>query len=179
MDITTPVPAAKGCTNAVVEDNYLAAPALALAMTCQSIRSIRGNTIIGNVLGIAQTNYPNNTYQRGRPTGTQVFVRPNLYERGRAAVAIYNWDMMPAVDVSLRGTGLEAGEHFEVRDAQNYFGPPVASGVYSPWQSVTVPMTGLQVVAPVGEVAVKPSHTAPEFGAFVVVPVPTRDDRVK
>jgi hypothetical protein len=179
VDITTPVPAAKGCTNAVVEDNYLAAPALALALTCQSIRSIRGNTIIGNVLGIARTNYPNNSYHDQPPTGTQVFVRPNRYERGRAAVAIYNWDMRPAVDLSLKGTGLETGEHFEVRDAQNYFGQPVASGVYSPGQSVTLPMTGLQVVAPVGEVAVKPSHTAPEFGAFVVVPVPRRDGRVK
>lgn len=168
-DLTTPVPLAKGCTNAVLTDNYFAAPSMALAMTCQSIRSIRGNTFYGVVVGITPSAYPDNRYLLSKPTETEVFVRANLYEPGRAHLVVYNWDHQRTVAVNLRGIGLQPGDRYEIRDAQNYFAQPLVTGRYAPWSRAVIPMEGLTAAAPVGDVAVKPRHTAPEFGAFIVL----------
>ena len=54
---------------------------------------------------------------------------------------------------------------YEIRNAQDYFGPPVASGIYD-GGPVSVPMTGLTVAAPVGWPA--PAPTGPEFNVFVL-----------
>lgn len=106
-------------------------------------------------------------YKPTAPTGVKVFFRPNQYEKGRAHVAIFNWNRQDSVDVDLSQV-LLAGEDYEIRDAQNYFGAPVARGVYN-GSPVKVPMT-LEVVAePVGNIPVKPPHSAPQFGAFVVL----------
>jgi uncharacterized protein (TIGR03437 family) len=104
----------------------------------------------------------------GRPTGVWTFVRPNKYEQGRANIVIYNWDMQDSVKVSLSGV-LKPGTAYEVRDAENFFAGPVASGTFD-GSPVTVPMKGLTVVAPVGDVPAAPQHTAPQFGVFVVLP---------
>jgi len=102
------------------------------------------------------------------PHGVWTFVRPNAYEPGRANIAIYNWDLKKAVPVDLSMV-LKPSEGFEIRDAQNYFGEPVVQGVYD-GKPVSVPMTGLTHVAPVGDIAHQPQHTAPGFAAFVVLP---------
>ena len=103
----------------------------------------------------------------GRPTGTEVFIRPNRYEAGRANVVIYNWDLHERVAVDL-GSVMGVGTEFEVRDAQNYFGAPVAKGRYE-GKTIYVPMKLSATTAPTGNVERIPKHTAPEFGAFVVV----------
>jgi hypothetical protein len=95
------------------------------------------------------------------------FVRPNRYEPGRANIAIYNWNLQSTVAVDVSGV-LTPGKTYVVKDAQNFFGPPVASGTYS-GGTITIPMTGLTVATPVGNVPSRPGHTGPEFGAFVVV----------
>ena len=78
--------------------------------------------------------------------------------------------LVDAVSIDLSPI-LEPGDAFEIRDAQNYFGPPVASGTYA-GKSVEIPMGGTAVAAPVGT-PVKPYvHTPKEFGAFVVRRVP-------
>lgn len=105
------------------------------------------------------------------PTGTQVFVRPNQYEPGRAHVVIYNWDEKPSVAVDLSDTGLKPGQKFEVRDAQDFPGKPAVAGVYSEGRAVEFPMTLSKHAAPVGEVLFAPEHTGPEFGVFVVLPL--------
>src|SRR6185295_10693666 len=51
-------------------------------------------------------------------------------------------------------------------DAQNFYGPPVASGTYS-GSPVSIPMAGLSKAVPSGFVT--PAHTAPLFGTFVVM----------
>jgi hypothetical protein len=56
---------------------------------------------------------------------------------------------------------------FEVRDAQNYFGEPVLSGIYQ-GSTVQLPMKLKQVSPPVGNTERMPSHTAPEFAVFIV-----------
>ena len=169
-ELFTPA-ALKGCTNLVMTDNYFAAPAGAAAtITCQSIKSLRGNVLYGRETGINRTQYAGNTFHEGRPEGIDTFIRPNQYERGRATITIFNWQQRPAVEVALSKTGLPRGARFEIRDAQNYFGRPVVAGVYDGKQ-VSIPMTGLAVASPHGTVAVPPKHTGPEFGTFVVLPV--------
>jgi len=109
----------------------------------------------------------NSRYIAGRPTGVWTFVRPNRYEPGRANVVIYNWNLQSSVPVNVSGV-LTPGRPYVVRDAQNFFGPPVASGTYS-GGTIAIPMTGLTIAAPVGNVPARPAHTGPEFGAFVVL----------
>src|SRR5665213_685390 len=111
----------------------------------------------------------NSQYSNTLPTGIWTFVHPNAYEPGRANVAIYNWDLKNFVTVDL-GTLLKPGTAYEIRDAENFFGPVVSSGVYN-GRSVSIPMTGLTVAAPIGRVPTAPKHTAPAFGAFIVIPI--------
>ncbi len=109
-------------------------------------------------------------YRAGWPTGAVVRVRPNRYERGRAHLVIYNWDALSAVDVDLRSTGLQPGEGFEIRDAQNYFAPPVVRGVYTR-ELVSVPLDRRTVAQPVGDALLPSTHTGPAFFVFVILPL--------
>lgn len=157
-----------GCTNLIATNNYFAHPnGVALSLTsCPGV--ISGNTFYGPVQNIGPGTYPNNTFTTARPSGLRVFVRPNRYEQGRAHVAVFNWDRLSSVPVDLSSV-LGVGDAYEVRDAQNFFGPAVSAGVYS-GQPVYVPMVGLTEVAqPKGSPVVTPIHTDPEFGAFIVV----------
>lgn len=110
----------------------------------------------------------NSKFVPGAPKGVWTFVRPNAYEPGRANIAIYNWDEKKMVPLNLSAV-LKPSQAFEIRDAQNFFGEPVARGIYD-GQPVLIPMTGLTHVAPVGNIVHQPNHTAPWFGAFVVLP---------
>lgn len=103
---------------------------------------------------------------QGRPEGVEVFVRPNRYEAGRAHVIVYNWDLKESVEVSPGGV-LPVGAKYEVRDAQHFFGSPVASGTYD-GKALRLPMTGLKVAPAIGGRAGLES-TAPEFGVFVLL----------
>ena len=94
-------------------------------------------------------------------------MRPNAYEPGRANIVIYNWTSAPTVSVDISSAGLTAGDSYVLRDALNYFGPPVQTGTYS-GNAITVPMTGLTLAKPVGNVDVIPSHPAPAFGVFII-----------
>jgi hypothetical protein len=101
-----------------------------------------------------------------RPTGTQVVVRPNTYEPGRANVIVYNWAQASSVSVDL-GAVLPVGARYEVRNAQNFYGPLVASGTYG-GGALALPMSGLTSVAPLGATAGAQPTTGPEFNVFVV-----------
>jgi hypothetical protein len=108
------------------------------------------------------------TYTAGQPTGPWTFVRPNQYEPGRANIVIYNWGMESYVSVDVSPV-LQVGQQYAVQDAMNFFGPPVASGVYN-GSPIAIPMTGLALAPPIGSnIPHQPVHTAPEFGAFVLL----------
>lgn len=109
----------------------------------------------------------NGTYTPGPPSGVWTFVRPNKYEPGRAHVAVYNWDLRPAVDVDLSAV-LKPGAAYEVRDAQNFYGAPIASGTYA-GGAISIPTTGTQKAQAVGNVPSPPRHTGPVFGAYVIL----------
>ncbi len=99
----------------------------------------------------------------------RVFVRANKYEPGRANIAVYNWENRPSVSADLSSI-LKPGQSYVVLDAQNYYGKPIASGVYK-GGVITLPMNLTEVAPLIGSVPEIPNtHTAPEFAAFVVLP---------
>lgn len=169
-----------GCQGGIVTNNYFVGRDPLILEDCTPAMS--GNALWGleghlsgySALPAAQ--YPNNTYFSARPTTNFVNVRKNLYEPGRGHVVIYNWTRQPVVSIDLSPIGLALGDAYEIRDAQNFFGSPVATGIYD-GLAVGMPMTGLALTDPVGTLPVLPPHTAPEFGVFVVLrtggPVPT------
>ncbi len=106
----------------------------------------------------------------GKPIQPQVFVRPNLYERGRAHVAIYNWSAQPNVPVNLSNV-LRVGDHYEVRNVQDVFGAPIASGTYG-GGAVLIPMNGVTPPSPIGGSPRPPLQTGPKFDAFLVTSSP-------
>ncbi|HXH24748.1 MAG TPA: hypothetical protein VNI78_05825, partial [Vicinamibacterales bacterium] len=159
-----------GCRSARIEDNLLVAPFL--LGPCDAV--VKGNTVQGTGGPMAAA-HRDNVYRAQPPSGVLVIVRPNRYEPGRAHVAVYNWDRRPVVDLDLSKAGLAAGLAYEVRDAQNFFGPRLIKGTFSPDSpAVTVPLTQLTVAPPVGDDLRTPAHTAPEFATLVVLPVAAR-----
>src|SRR5207244_5158242 len=64
-----------------------------------------------------------------RLTGTKVFLRTNRFEPGRANIVLYNWDKLSKVAVDVSSV-LSAGTAYEVRNAQDFFSPPVLSGTF-------------------------------------------------
>jgi hypothetical protein len=111
----------------------------------------------------------NSRHSANRPSGASAFVRPNRYEPGRGHIVIYNWDRSPVVPVDVSAV-LQPGARYELRDAENYFGKPVIEGVYK-GERLPVPMTGLTAAQPNGSVPRPAVHTAPDFGAFVLLTV--------
>jgi hypothetical protein len=91
---------------------------------------------------------------RRYPEGVIVRVRPNQYEKGRAHVAVLNWDRAESVEVDLSGV-LEPGRPYRVFNVQDLWGEPVAAGTY---EGGTVTLPALL------------SWTAPEFDAYLVLP---------
>jgi len=108
----------------------------------------------------------NSQYVSGRPTGVKVFVRPNKYEPGRANIIIYSWDLEPTVDIDVSNV-LKPGATYELRNAQDYFGAPVASGIYD-GSPLHLSMAGIQPVSPIGGWVSEPPITGPEFNVFVL-----------
>lgn len=101
------------------------------------------------------------------PVNDQIFVQTNQFEAGRANIIVYNWSNLStvAVDVS---SALTFGMPYEVRNAQDYFAPPVLSGIYSNLP-LNLPMNGLTVAVPNGPMLTAPS-TSPIFNVFVLLP---------
>jgi hypothetical protein len=159
-----------GASNAVVQDNYWIAGNAAMNFKLNGGETVTGNLFIGPVSpSDAASRWPSNTYRSTRPTsGQAVFVRRNEYEPGRANITIYNWAKAASVAIDLSAAGLAVGDSFEVRDVLDFYGGPVVTGTYS-GTPVNVPMSGLTVAPPVGASLRTPTHTAPEFGAFVLL----------
>ena len=159
-----------GTANAVVTGNYWIAGNTAVHLILNSGATVNGNVFAGPMDPTnAETRWPSNTYMAAKPTaGQTVLVRPNQYETGRANLTVYNWSKAASVSANLAGTGLVAGDSFEIRDAMNFYGAPVLTGLYT-GAAVTLPMTGLRPAMPVASSLAAPVHTAPMFGAFVVL----------
>lgn len=156
-----------GMVNAIVTGNYFGTSAMFTSY--RPGMTLTGNKFLGGTLMLDKAAYPNNDYSTARPTSNVIKVSPNKYEAGRANISVFNWQNLPSVSVSL-ASFLPVGAKYEIRNAQNFFGPPVASGTYD-GGAVTLPMSGLSVAKPAGAAA--PASTAPTFNAFVVLPTST------
>jgi hypothetical protein len=153
------------CNSGALQNNYLAGGTPLRIGACTNT-VVSGNTLYGPVAASTQAAYPSNLYST-TPSGVFVGIRPNAYEAGRANIAIFNWARHSSVPVDVAAI-LPVGTPYQVRDAQNFFGPPVATGVYS-GGPITIPMTGLTAAPVIGTAPVPAMHTGPEFGAFVLV----------
>jgi len=102
------------------------------------------------------------------PSGTQVIVRLNKYEAGRANIIVYNWANASTANVDLTGV-LSVGQSFSISNAQDFFGAPVFSGVYN-GGFVNIPMAGITPPAPAGRAFTPAPMTGPMFQVFVVRP---------
>src|SRR6266568_1871226 len=101
------------------------------------------------------------------PSQAAVFVRPNVYEAGRANVVVYNWARQDTVAVALSGV-LRRGDRYAVYNVQDFFGASVAGGVYA-GEAVRIPMQGVAPPAPIGGAPQPPPPTGSAFGVFVVM----------
>jgi hypothetical protein len=109
-----------------------------------------------------------NVVDAGHPAGARVFVRPNLYEPGRAHIIVYNWDKRETVDADVSGV-LQRGAKYEVRSAQTFFAAPALAGTYD-GKPLRLPTGALKIAKPVGT-NFNPPQTAPEFNVFVLLKV--------
>ena len=100
------------------------------------------------------------------PVESRVLVQPNRYEPGRANVIVYNWSHQGSVEVDLSSV-LQHGQAYEVRDAEDFFGPPVANGSYAGGM-IELPLDGSPVARSI--TGQSTAATGIEFAAFVVVP---------
>ncbi len=159
------------CSGVTVSGNYLTnlgGTAFSPGSSgCQAGETITGNTFVGDVSSSMPSTYPSNTYyaRTSPPTSDRVTILPNAYEPGRARVVVYNWDGSSTQAVGLTGV-VSVGAAYEIRNAQNFYGPAVVSGIYG-GGTVLVPMTGLTPAAPVGYAA--PPSTAPAFATFIIL----------
>jgi hypothetical protein len=113
--------------------------------------------------------FPQNVYYGdglGSPHGLDVFVRANLYEPGRAHVIVYNWDLRPSVHVDLSSLAIRSGDHYELRNVQDYYGSSI-QGIYR-GKPLEAPMTGWRAEPPLGHATASLPPTFPEFGVFVL-----------
>ena len=124
---------------------------------------LSGNSFSSRMVGLRLASFPSNTYLSSRPTGTEIFFRPNTYEPGRITIVIFNWAHLASVDVPLASV-LALGTRYEIRNSQDFFGPQVLAGTYE-GGSLTLPMNGLSVAPPVG--GITPPPTGPEFNVFI------------
>jgi hypothetical protein len=102
------------------------------------------------------------------PFHSAIFLRPNLYETNRANIIIFNWSRATTVPLDL-GAVLPKGTAFELRNSQDFFGPPVFKGRHD-GQPIRVPMTGLTPARAVGLPSPAPP-TWPDFNVFILLPM--------
>jgi hypothetical protein len=107
------------------------------------------------------------TYDNIAPTGQHIVVHRNEYEAKRANVAVYNYSGAATAPVDL-STILKPGDYFEVREVQNYFGPPVLSGSYT-GGTLNFPMAAVTAPPPLVPQEFPAYSTGTKFHAFVVL----------
>lgn len=110
------------------------------------------------------------SYQNADTEEADVILRADRYEPGRAIVTVVNRDGRSSVRIDPALSGMKPSTRFEIRDAQNIFGDPLASGVWS-GGPIEIPLRRASAVQPIGTGYVPVEHTLPDFGVFVLLPL--------
>jgi hypothetical protein len=152
-------------------DNYFAGGATVLDVGYWTSVAASGNRFMGtgslinlNDVALSLATFSGQT--SALPTTTKVFVRPNRYEQGRANIVVYNWGRDGSVPVDLAGV-LPVGARYEIRNVQDWFGAPVATGTYG-GGSVDLPLTAVQPPTPTGMTSSRAPATGTAFNTYVV-----------
>lgn len=122
---------------------------------------------------------PSSSLTMGKPSDI-VFVRQSEFPtavndgtvkfvQGRANIIAYNWTNNALIQIPLSQTGLQSGQKFEVRDAQNFMKGPLITGTYN-GGGISIPIANLTAASPLSQ-SNPVQHTAPEFAVFVVIPL--------
>lgn len=164
-----------GATNASVTDNYYGRGVVAMSAN-NSGTVYTGNTQFGGKIGFTDSTcstcggYSGNTNFATTPGANWgPFVIPNTYESGRALVVSYNWTSANSVDVDF-SSFLNAGDSYEIRDIQNFYGSLIGSGTYA-GGTVSISTTGTGVATPttVPSGRSTPTHTSKEFQSWIII----------
>lgn len=109
-----------GVDNMTLDSNYLTCQTrLGFNNTPLFNASVAGNKIIAGIpaaygyylWGFTNSDFPQNTYLDEQPSsGLEYFVLPNKYEKGRAHIAVYNWDVAESVQIDVSNSSLQAGD---------------------------------------------------------------------
>lgn len=111
---------------------------------------------------------PAGTYAGSAPAESKIVVRPNRYEPGRANIIVYNWAQQSTVSVDVAGI-LSMGDSYVVQNAQDFYGAPAASGVYT-GDPLQLPMVGVTPPSPLETTPAQPAPvTGPTFNVFVLM----------
>jgi hypothetical protein len=102
------------------------------------------------------------------PTGVQVYVRPNRYERGRAYVTVYNWSNASSISVSASAMRLADGTTCKVVNVQNM---DYSQDITIRGGQLVIPMSGWATPKKPNGTSVTPQNLLPRFGTFVVTGV--------
>lgn len=164
--------------------NILAGPDSSLDMgPSVSLRDAQNNYAICPTLPNYWDRLPSNGNNKhvaspSQATGTTVVTRVSKDVGRTGSIAILNFDRSSSVSVDLSVFGIQKGDRFRVRDAQNPLGTPLID-VRHNGQLVSIPMTTGSVLLPhdPGSSLGLP-HTPITFGVFLVelhdVPPPPR-----
>jgi hypothetical protein len=118
------------------------------------------------------TGFDANSTRTGSAMPDTVVVRPNIYEIGKANIIVYGISEPTSINVNLATTGLTDNQAYTIKNAFDFFGDDVATGVYDAGSTtISLPLNGAatDVAEPTG-LGYTPATTVPLFGVFVVVP---------
>ena len=160
----------------IMENNYLVGGSPMLEFGYWAAARVSNNTLIrtGSSLrsaivrrdGSAPGQIWRDNGERHAPAATEIVVRPNLHEKGRAHVVVLNWGGDTTAVVDVRGF-LAPGDRYEVRNVQDLFGAPVASGTAASG-SIAIPLGGVAPPVPVGLKSSPAPRTGPAFDVFLI-----------
>ncbi|HYF48608.1 MAG TPA: sigma-70 family RNA polymerase sigma factor, partial [Planctomycetota bacterium] len=114
-----------------------------------------------------KTNYDAGSRFSDVPVDSQVVVRPNAHEPGRAHICVYNWTQKKNVSIDV-ASFLKRGTRYEIRSALDYFGKPVWEGTCE-GSTISFPLVAIRATPPEGS-AIDPPPADMKFHAFVLIP---------
>lgn len=107
----------------------------------------------------------NSTFSLSPFPRTDIVLRPNKYEAGRANITVWNWNGAPTANVDVSSI-LKPGDHYVVHHVYDFYGAPIASGTYS-GQPISLSLQAYTPPTPIG-MTVAPPSTGIEFNVFVL-----------
>ncbi|NOT37355.1 MAG: hypothetical protein HOP11_08260 [Saprospiraceae bacterium] len=163
-----------GLSNVIFRDNYsVGFNAVKYNIPVVGLSAI-GNTFVGNVNQVAANQISrdsNSIFSSSNPPKNNIIsIRPNLYEKERAHIVVYNWENKLSEKIDLLDLNLVDNREYEFLDVQNIFGSAIVRFKYSSSQSeILLPLTLNEVTKVAGDSVPRPAvHTESLFNVFLL-----------